>query len=73
MDEDERRGWWIRWRHDFWEVRQAILFVEIRNLSAHHALAHTVTPVQSAQALRAVADFVNGLWPQAHEGNADGE
>lgn len=63
LDEAMRRAWWTAWRRDVWDAGQTEVFVQIRNLIAHPSTDQTLTPIQSAQALRAVAEFLNHLWP----------
>jgi hypothetical protein len=61
-DEARRHDWWHRFRTERWEPDQLRVLVDLRNMSAHQRPEHTVSPIQSAQAITAAVEFVNALW-----------
>lgn len=61
-DDAQRTDWWAQFRAGRWEPDQLANLVDLRNLSAHQLPGHTVSPVQSAQAIVAAAVFTNALW-----------
>jgi hypothetical protein len=62
LDEPARDKWWLEWGERVWVRDEIENLVKLRNLAAHPQPQHTVTPVDSAHALRAVGAFIDAVW-----------
>lgn len=61
---EDRAAWLDDYRRIRWERQELDVLVDLRNLVAHADAGTLLMPSQAAEAIFAVAAFINGLWPE---------
>ncbi len=64
MTREDRVAWLEDFRRIRWEREELDRIVDLRNLVAHPQAATVLMPSHAAESIYAVAEIINGLWPE---------